>query len=67
MQALLCVYAVAEGMVQRQAPLGVREALLEEPAAPLLGYLLSLTLRVRFNCQCHLRAQLSCLSLRAWL
>lgn len=48
-QALLCLGAVAGGAVKLQPPPGVREALLGEEAAPLLGYLSSLLLQVRLG------------------
>lgn len=45
-QALLCVDAAAAGLLRREAPDAVRQALLGEEAAPLLGYLSSLLLQV---------------------
>lgn len=50
-QALLCVEAAAAGVLRREAPPTVRQALLAEEAAPLLGYLSSLLLQVRVNCR----------------
>ena len=46
MQALLCLDAAVAGALWPQAPPGLREALLSEGAAPLLGYLSSLLLQV---------------------
>ena len=48
-QALLCLGAAAAGAVNLQPSPGVREALLDEAAAPLLGYLSSLLLQVRLG------------------
>ncbi|KAL4440079.1 hypothetical protein ABPG75_003080 [Micractinium tetrahymenae] len=45
-QALLCVDAAAAGVLRREAPLAVRQALLSEESAPLLGYLSSLLLQL---------------------
>ena len=47
LQALCCVSEAAQGATRPDAPVGVGEALLDEAAAPLLGYLSSLVLRVR--------------------
>lgn len=45
--ALRCLEAAAGGVARRGSPPGVREALLVEAAAPLLGYTVSLPLQVR--------------------
>lgn len=52
MQALLCLEAAAAGALRSSAPLAVRQSLLSEEAAPLLGYLSSLLLQVSAGQAC---------------